>query len=627
LTIGDFDKAAQVAKNSIGPGAAYQAGSALKRLLVFLIENRMLNPFLWKNPIRKARESGTDDDAQLSRQDKMPDDNALMAIAQISSAKPENLGPRDIFTTSIMTLLLCAPSRGSEPLYLRADCIHKEKMSANRALEVGLPAEDITSLLKEQSNKQYDSIPTAFDYDDEVTLIGIRWYSGKSYGHENKWIPTVMYETVMTSIKRLQEQSLEARRFAKMLEESNDFPRHPLCPDVPDDQLLTKVEVALAFGFDISSYKQGKPLNNAVNQFLKRKGLQRKDYTVTLRDINKIIRANLPTGFPYIPFKNGEGKVKVKWSDALLAGFSNKFSTQKATINTELAIPTINTLNEDLAPTKKTNRKTGETLTGSPSVFQRWDYGDLIITSHQLRHMLDTIAAVNGMEGDIRAKWAMRSDPKHNRYYNHTTYEEYGTDFIEGREKNLALKNQLPANQIQVQVATPRTIQELNTKASLTAHTTEYGMCITSYLSEPCTKYRDCINCNEHVCTKGDDDKCDRIRQRLAREEKLLKKDENAVQNRVPGAEQWQKRRHLTVERLRQLLKMMENPELENGSLIKLSNVADVTLLDRAMDANGKKRLPDITNYQRIKSVSVDQIVTKNTSDDPQGVINDIKEL
>jgi hypothetical protein len=218
-------------------------------------------------------------------------------------------------------------------------------------------------------------------------------------------------------------------------------------------------------------------------------------------------------------------------------------------------------------------------------------------------------------------------EAKHNRYYNHTTFEEYGTDFIEGREKNLALKNQLPANQIQVQVATPRTIQELNTKASLTAHTTEYGMCITSYLSEPCTKYRDCINCNEHVCTKGDDDKCDRIRQRLAREEKLLKKDENAVQNRVPGAEQWQKRRHLTVERLRQLLKMMENPELENGSLIKLSNVADVTLLDRAMDANGKKRLPIITNYQRIKSVSVDQIVTKNTSDDPQVVINNIKEL
>lgn len=190
------------------------------------------------------------------------------------------------------------------------------------------------------------------------------------------------------------------------------------------------------------------------------------------------------------------------WSEALYAGFVDGFHTINSTIPTELKIPTINTLNEDLAPTRKKNKKTGELLTGSFSVFQRWGYGDLSITSHQIRHMLDTIAAVNGMDGEQRAMCAMRSDPRHNRYYDHTTPEEYGADFIEDREEELASQGLMenPASgviQFQLQVATPRTLQELNTKAALTAHTNEFGMCVTSYMAEPCTKYRDCINCDK----------------------------------------------------------------------------------------------------------------------------------
>ncbi|MFA0521281.1 integrase, partial [Vibrio sp. 10N.222.55.E8] len=51
-------------------------------------------------------------------------------------------------------------------------------------------------------------------------------------------------------------------------------------------------------------------------------------------------------------------------------------------------------------------------------------------------------------------------------------------------------------------------------------------------------------------------------------------------------------------------------PNIEDGSLIRLLNVEDVTQLDRAMDANGKKRLPNIENYQRIKAIQKTQRVT-----------------
>lgn len=57
------------------------------------------------------------------RDKRLPDEDALLAIAEIFALGEENLSPRDIFTTSTITLLLSAPARGSEPLYLEVDCL------------------------------------------------------------------------------------------------------------------------------------------------------------------------------------------------------------------------------------------------------------------------------------------------------------------------------------------------------------------------------------------------------------------------------------------------------------------------------------------------------------------------
>ena len=645
LTAKVFDDAQRAAKESLSAGTAYQVGRGLNNLLKFLIEYKLLKPFTWKSGLKKTADNATGDDADKRRQDKMPDENALLALASVNAQKVEDLSPRDIFTTSTMTLLLAAPNRGSEPLYLLSDPIHTDELKVWEVLKKdGFTKDDVKEILKYQKENDIvleadegividnlgDATEGAKNADDEaldlaatIQIKGIKWYSGKDFGHAHKWIPTCMYGVVETAVERLRVQSEPARKFAKMLEESSSFPRHEVCPDVPETQLLTKDEAAMALGLDLSGYgdlsnaKSRKKWQTARNQLLRRKGILREDYQVTLRDLNVILRDDLPEDFPYIPFDNGNGHAKVKWSEALYAGFANCLDTTKSNISTELNIPTINTLNEDLAPTKKKNRATGEQLTGSLSVFQRWGHGDLSMTSHQIRHMLDTMAAVNGMDGEQRANWAMRSDPRHNRYYDHTTPEEYGADFIEDREEDLISKGlmnnpTIGTTQIQVQVATPRTLQELNTKAALTAHTNEFGMCITSYMAEPCTKYRDCINCDQQVCEKGDDGKCERIRRRLKDEKRLLKMDKKAVDDGVQGAVQFYERRKLTTERCEQLIAMLEDPDIEDGSLIRLLNVEDVTQLDRAMDANGKKRLPKIENFQRIRAnqkVTTDEII------------------
>ncbi len=647
LTAKTFDEAQRAAKESLSVGAAYQAGRGLNNLLKFLIEYKLLKPFKWKSGLKKPAHNATSDDADKRRQDKMPDENALMALASVNAQKTEDLSPRDIFTTSTMTLLLAAPNRGSEPLYLHSNPIHTDELKVWEVLRMdGFTKDDVKEILKYQkenniafetdvggvinksdyvTENSQSAEGEELDLDATIQIKGVKWYSGKDYGHAHKWIPTCMYGVVDAAVERLRVQSEPARKFAKMLEDSPCFPRHKLCPDVSEDQLLTCDEAAMALGLDLSKYgdlsdtKNRKKWQTARNQLLKRKGLERKNYQVTLQDLNLILRNDLPEGFPFIPFDNSNGHVKIKWSEALYAGFTNCLDTTKSSIPTELYIPTINTLNEDLAPTKKKNRVTGELSTGSLSVFQRWGHGDLSMTSHQVRHLLDTLAAVNGMDGEQRANWAMRSDPRHNRYYDHTTPEEYGADFIEERETELTTQDLMRtpttgSMQIQIQVATPRTLQELNTKAALTAHTNEFGMCVTSYMAEPCTKYRDCINCDKQVCEKGDDGKCERIRKRLKDEKRLLKMDKRAVDEGVQGARQFYERRKLTTERCEQLLAMMEDPSIEEGSLIRLLSVEDVTQLDRAMDANGKKRLPKIENFQRIKAtqsqkVSVDELV------------------
>lgn len=636
LGVRDFDNAALIARDMVSVGVAYQAGAALANLHKFLTQKKMIKPFVWKNPNSKAKDINTVGvEGDKRRQDKMPDDNALIAIAEISVNKVNELSHRDIFTTSTMAIMLSAPERGSELMYLKTGCVHKEKMTVKRAIECGFTIDELNELVKQREevkknannneiviNGEQSTAVSIINSDeplneglkdtDSITLYGLLWFSGKGFGYANKWLPTVMTDVALRSIKRLREQSKKARAFAKQLEDSTSFPRHPLCPDVADDVLLTKTQAVAALGLDTSAMAT-KQASTSGNQILKKNGIERKDFQVTLSDLNKIVRGNLPDGFPFIPFKTGQDQVEVLWSEGLYVMFANQLDTRKSTIFTELSIPTINTLNEDLAPTKKKNRVTGELSAGSLSIFQRWNYGELEMTSHQTRHLLDTMAAVNGMEGVVRAKWAQRADAKNNKYYDHTNSAQYTDNLLQYQEyqNEIAEVKKVESLGVKWQIATPRTIQELNTQTHLTAHLTDFGMCLRSYISEPCEKYRDCINCTEHVCKKGDDGKCDRIRDRLKREEHLLRKAQRDVDNGVSGSEQWHQRRSLTVSRCKELLDMLTNPDISDGALIKLADIEDISLLDRTMDANGKKRLPKIKNYQRknIENVSVDELV------------------
>lgn len=111
-----------------------------------------------------------------------------------------------------------------------------------------------------------------------------------------------------------------------------------------------------------------------------------------------------------------------------------------------------------------------------------------------------------------------------------------------------------------------------------TAHTTLYGFCIHDFAASPCEMFRNCLDCREHVCIKGLPDRTERIERSLALASSHLEQAQAAVADGVYGAEDWVNVHQANVERLRQLIAILNDPDIEDGALIQLSDRGGYTL-------------------------------------------------
>lgn len=485
-----LNKAANVISQNYSGFAAYHGGSHLEKLKDFLVSKKIISPITWFNPIPRAADviDKVGEKADAVRYQKLPDEDAIMALAEIFSLEVESLNQRDIFITSSIAILLSAPARASELFYLKHDCFHED--------------------VDEKGN----------------IILGLKWYSGKGYGYEVEWVPSVMEGVVREAVKRLQALSKPAREFALELEE--------------DDSKLTE--------------------------------------------------SSKTSSFPYVEYKTGD-TVKVKWSEALYAMFANQLHSAKPNNTSKLWMPTIGTLNEDLSTTKKKSKDKSK-MSNVKSIFERHDYYSYSLKSHQFRHLLTTIAKVNGMQTELLTKWSGRADSKHNRVYNHTLPEQYNNQLaiITGSRVNSDIVIPVP------EVFKPSTIQEINANTSLTLHQTEFGVCIQSYISSPCTKFRNCITCSEQVCIKGDAVKLERLKKQLEIEESILETDKEAIGDGSLGADRHYNMRLDKINIIKELISKLTDINIPDGSLVKVNSELDMSYLDRTMEINNKKRLPII---------------------------------
>mgnify|MGYP000036922550 FL=1 len=119
LSISVLDEAAELATQHYSDGSAYRCGREIERLAKFVVENQLVSSAVhnWVNPIKRADDNNkTGREAKKNREEKLPSDLALNALAEIFANDP--MDGRDVFTTSVFAMLMSAPSRISEVLAL-----------------------------------------------------------------------------------------------------------------------------------------------------------------------------------------------------------------------------------------------------------------------------------------------------------------------------------------------------------------------------------------------------------------------------------------------------------------------------------------------------------------------------
>lgn len=93
----------------------------------------------------------------------------------------------------------------------------------------------------------------------------------------------------------------------------------------------------------------------------------------------------------------------------------------------------------------------------------------------------------------------------------------------------------------------------------------------------------------------------------------------------MKGAEQWYQRRLTTIKRCESLIAWLTSDDVKDGDMIKLADAENVTHLDRALEANGRKRLPKIENHLRKSKITDDtapvEFVSINQLLAPTGIV------
>ncbi|MEQ9866093.1 DNA-binding protein [Pectobacterium aroidearum] len=198
-----FDECVKLAFKKYSRSHAFGVGKEIEKLSAFLNENRMTNSsyLFWVNPLKhKITQTWSGYDYSLEAHPKLPDIKSVIAIAEIFSKDDKQLSLRDIFTTSVLALLMCAPGRISEILGLPADCEITENDSKG------------------------------------IQRYGLRFFSAKGYGGDIKWIPTVMIPVAKKAISRLKQLSNEARFLASKFEDNHsDSLGNTLKKNIPED--------------------------------------------------------------------------------------------------------------------------------------------------------------------------------------------------------------------------------------------------------------------------------------------------------------------------------------------------------------------------------------------------------
>ena len=537
----DFNFAAATCRTDYSPETSYRVGKQLEAIARFVDDHGLVaRPLVWTSHI--GRPHGWDrigTPRERRRTEKLPSERA---IAALGAAYRRARRPMDVLAASAYALLLVTHSRISELHRLDAYACEVE--------------------LSENGKPRY----------------GLRWYPSKGGQPETRWIPSAFVPLAREALKRIRDITEPARALARRYKAGE-----PILPDSdPDDPLaldgyisrrtLAKVtdpgaviDTLRRNGFDVQ-WEFARNLGAAV--------------TTTARlywraSIEDAFRSQLPEGFPLADPKSG-----LQYDRALLVRVADT-SPRSKHVFWRLCSATSDQIVEIM------NGHPGPPCR-RPGLFERLglvdDDGETVrITPHQLRHYMSTLAnEANLSQLDI-AKWAGRKDIRHNAFYDETAESLVS--------KARALDADMFGRALTATPHRPVTARQLIEGDLPGVHLTRYGACLHDFAMSPCPMYRDCLNCTEHACVKGDKRAEQALRDRLSVIQSALRCAEEAVAAGEGNSRIWLSRMRTELARLRELLGLIDDPAIEPGAILRLNDAARYGIDRDASDVT--KPLPE----------------------------------
>lgn len=519
--------------------ARYAMGSHLSRIAMFVGRRGIaMAPIDYPNPVSGAVLAGhhrMGGDVDKARDAKLPSDAVLDALADIASRVETD---QDIVLMRTIELLVCAPWRIHEVLALPADCEVTQDLT-----EMGEPVLDA------------EGRPAA--------AYGLRYHGGKGHGWDTKWIPSAMVDVAKRAVADIRRVTEPSRATARWLS------AHPGRAWVPEPWTNANPDTIVGTN-DISTIVFGEPDPIRGRDFIVKNGIPHARigwrYEVRLGDIE----AELLRRMGEIP-EGHEGVAREKHLLLVPAGFFSEGRIARAAVVRFLAYYEI----QNFLSGRMNVR----------SVFERFGHVDaagtpLRMTSHQLRHWLNTLAQRRGMTQVDIARWSGRRSVEQNVAYNHMTGVELAEKAREMMDGGLMkgavadMAERLP----------PVDREEFLKSQIATAHTTDLGMCINDWSLAPCHHHGSCADCCDHLVIKGDAAQRGRAATLLAETEYVLGKAREEMADESFGASNWVAHQERMQAGLRTILGVHDDPDVTDGTLVQANPTGAIRGPRRLLD-------------------------------------------
>ncbi|MDH4610427.1 integrase [Pseudomonas sp. BN102] len=513
-----FDQA--ITEISVFSGAqniATELLNILKTLADFFIVTHRTH--YWKHPYVGTASYDFKNGAHAdfdTKEAKLPDQDSLLAIAEIfAKGYEERLEDSDTMITSTTCLFLCAPMRINETLRLRVNCLD----------------DDLDKYGNSQSYLKY--------WVPKISLFN------------RKPIPTTMATHAIEAVKRLKNITNEGRKLALYMEGNpTKFYRHENCPDVPDDQLLTRDQVAQALGYANAQTCQ---------DFVRRSTGTGSLIGFTLDSLWQVVLEEHRRQNPHFPYQEPATdlvKLPLKMSESLYCFRRNQFGIKIGASPVLLTPFNSDYFVKRLDASIKSGRKSQRPL----CFFSRHGYRATKLKSHSLRHFLNRLARRSGVSIETITAWSSRASCKQTRTY-------LNDDPKEAASKVATLMGMHEEQKPK----TPITEAEAELLGQGPIHRSRYGLCRRSWRSGPCNRFADCLNCSELLMCKGDKLAAETV---AADREHLIntyRAAMAAIERGERSASRWVQGAALQIERLTQLLEILNNSDIPDGSPIEIA--------------------------------------------------------